>query len=220
MRKPDFITFTGADDFTSIDGMCALSQLYPIEWGILFSPKRQGAGRYPSIDFIRRVTSCGVELQLSAHLCGGYSRALIETGRTGVEQFLINFDRVQVNTSDPEIDPGEIRDWADGLKLDPILQCRSVFPATDALTVEWLFDASGGRGISPEAWPAPIDGALSGYAGGLNPGNVAAAVETIGSMASSYWIDMESGVRNAADHFDLGRCLAVCEAVFGARGHT
>lgn len=218
MNKPTFITFTGADDFTSIDGMCALAQLYPIEWGILFSPKRQGQGRYPSIDFIRRVTGHSVDLQLSAHLCGGYSRSLIETGRAGVEHFLINFDRVQVNTAEPDVDPGEVRDWADELKLDPILQCRSVFPAKDALTVEWLFDASGGRGISPEAWPQPIPEALSGYAGGLRPSNVAAAVDVIGSMASSYWIDMETGVRNQHDRFDLGLCLEVCQAVYGTRG--
>ena len=48
MRKPEFITFTGADDHTDVRDMVALSKLYPIEWGILFSISRQGTDpRYP-----------------------------------------------------------------------------------------------------------------------------------------------------------------------------
>jgi hypothetical protein len=42
-------------------------------------------------------------------------------------------------------------------------------------------------------------------------------VQIIGSRASRYWIDMESGVRDDQDKFSLAKCRAVCEAVYGAR---
>jgi hypothetical protein len=40
--------------------------------------------------------------------------------------------------------------------------------------------------------------------------------EVLAAVASTgpYWIDMESGVRTD-DRFDLGKCRAVCDAVYG-----
>lgn len=210
--KPKFITFTGADDYTPIAGMIELSMLYPIEWGILFSPKRQGEGRYPSMPFIERLVG-EYSLEFSAHLCGGDSRTVVETGNSQHDALIKSyFLRAQINTT-ANPDPLEIRKWARSLDITPILQCRSMFPDHDA--VEWLFDASGGRGIAPAAWPKPWPNVLSGYAGGLNPLNVANAVSTIGQMTDNYWIDMETGVRDANDRFDLSLCRQVCEAVYG-----
>lgn len=215
MSKPNFITFTGADDHTDIAEMLALSSQYPIEWGILFSPKQQGQGRYPSIDFVRKLCRTSSAMRLSAHLCGGYSRAVLETGVCGLEEpFSAHFTRVQINTTASPIDLEVVAAWAADISLRPILQCRGAFPDVDA--IGWLFDASGGRGIAPAAWPEPgVSGAMRGYAGGLNPQNVTEAVATIGSMCANYWIDMETGVRDEQDRFDLEKCRAVCEAVYG-----
>jgi hypothetical protein len=33
----------------------------------------------------------------------------------------------------------------------------------------------------------------------------------------TYWIDMESGVRDDDNRFSLDKCQAVCEAVYGVR---
>lgn len=214
--KPAFITFTGADDKTDIAGMLELSKLYPIEWGILFSPKQQGKGRYPSIDFVRKVCAHSDELRLSAHLCGGYSRAVLESGVCGLEDPLsAHFERVQINTTD-SVGVEHVAAWGDNLDVITILQCRGAFP--NCPSVLWLFDASGGRGLSPEYWPEPGEGgAARGYAGGLNPANVLAAVNDIGRKSDHYWLDMETGVRDEHDRFDLAKCRAVCEAVFGRR---
>lgn len=214
MTKPNFITFTGADDSTDVAGMRELSGRYPIEWGILFSPQRQGQGRYPSIDFVRRLCVSSGTLRLSAHLCGGYSQSVLEYGVCGLEEPLsAHFTRVQINTAS-SVDLEHVAAWAADISLRPILQCRGAFPDIDP--VGWLFDASGGRGIAPAAWPDPgPSSAMRGYAGGLNPGNVAEAVATIGAMCSNYWIDMETGVRDERDRFDLEKCRAVCEAVYG-----
>ncbi len=63
---------------------------------------------------------------------------------------------------------------------------------------------------------APV---LVGYAGGLKPSNIAQQLPLIAAAAGDgpYWIDMESGVRDADDRFDLGKCRAVCEAVYRSR---
>lgn len=211
--KPKFITFTGADDSTSGRQMWLLQEQYPIEWGILFSPKRQGAGRYPSLGYIASLVD-DYDMYYAAHLCGGDSRDLIAKGETEHDALLnAYFHRAQINTADPTVDPKKIQAWAAALHLKPILQCRGAFPEDTA--VQWLFDASGGRGISPLRWPQSTRGVLTGFAGGLNPGNVAQAVEQIGATTDNYWIDMETGVRDANDRFDLSLCRQVCEAVYG-----
>jgi len=216
---PAFITFTGVDDHTDVDAMAELAARYPIEWGVLFSPKRQGKEehpRYPSLEFLKKLTHLGRGLRLSAHLCGGDARQVIELGRSQYDEPIReHFDRVQSNTVD-YVNPKDLAAWAQGLQVHAILQCRDVFPNND--DVSWLYDASGGRGISPAIWPASLGGSwLIGYAGGLNPGNVAAAVAQIQTQASNYWIDLETGARDEDDRFSIEKCRAVCEAVYGVR---
>ena len=123
-----------------------------------------------------------------------------------------HFDRVQINTADPNVKPALISNWAQHVEVSAILQCRGDFPEVSG--VEFLFDASGGRGLAPNSWPQGMP-RRCGYAGGLNPDNVAAAVADIGTKASLYWIDMETGVRDDHDRFSIDKCQAVCEAVYG-----
>jgi len=215
VTKPEFITFTGADDSTDVRHMVDLADQYPIEWGILFSPKRQGQGRYPSARFVNRVREESARLHLSAHLCGQHSRDLIERGGIGsIGPVLADgkFGRVQINTSAPYLPIDYIATWGEALGVRPILQCRAEFHASKR--VDWLFDQSGGRGVVPGSWPVENGDRLVGYAGGLGPNNVATLIKSITAMR--YWIDMESGVRDENDRFDLNKCRAVCEAVYGA----
>lgn len=220
MALPRFITFTGADDETSIDDMLALSRRYPIEWGILMSPTRRGSRRYPSLEFLEKLTRAADAtggLRLSAHLCGGYSRSVLERGFSDPDPLLSGyFARAQINTSDPDADPAAVQRWAAAVELKPIMQSRAEFP--EDLRVSWLFDASGGRGLEPAAWPAPparMPSLFVGYAGGLAPHNVQAHVQCIGELAQDYWIDMETGVRDGSDRFSMERCRLVCELVYG-----
>ena len=75
-----------------------------------------------------------------------------------------------------------------------------------------LFDPSGGRGIEPFRWPSTPLGVRMGFAGGINPHNVLGVLDDIGLRPDPFWIDMESGVRDTNDRFDLGRVRAVLEA--------
>lgn len=223
MDKPLFITFTGLDEAasTQADRIVSLSRRYPIEWGILFSTGRQGIEpRYPTDPVIR--TFLPLPIRRAAHLCGPIAREIVRTGECPhLDELLAgNFDRIQVNTSDPTVDPERVARYAASLGegTRAILQSRDPvsFPAPTA--TQWLYDRSGGRGDIPDRWPVPaIGGAMVGYAGGLGPGTVAPALDAI--LASHpagvpFWIDMETRIRTD-DRLDLDLCEAVCRAVYG-----
>jgi hypothetical protein len=217
-HPPTLLTFTGADDFTSIPDMVELAQRRPIEWGILFSEKRQGMPRYPSLQWVRALLAAARDggVHLSAHLCGEYSR-LVTTGRPcGLESLLGDFARVQINTAS-QVDPAVVLRWAStigAMPPRPILQCRGDFPVSDE--VDWLYDPSGGHGLHPTTWPAAPLGRRVGYAGGLNPSNIAQVVSTVGSATASYWMDLETGARDENDRFSIPRCVSVCDVVWSS----
>lgn len=213
--KPEFITFTGVDDDTDPAGLVQLADDYPVEFGLLFSPKRQGVEpRYPKLTTIEWLTE-ELPLRWAAHLCGADARSVIYDDCCQHDALLTQFHRAQINTADPAANPGRIAGWAARRNLRAILQCRDGFPRVAA--VDMLFDTSGGRGIYPNGgWPSAVNTTLCGYAGGLRPDNVAQAVAAINGGATRYWIDMESGVRDERDRFSLEKCRAVCEAVYGS----
>lgn len=196
---------------------------YPVEFGILFSPKRTGYGRYPSEAWVTKLIEKANDrglLNLSAHLCGEYSRELLSTRKLVVLDAVFEssaFNRVQINTADPSaFDKRETMAlWGRRRGLQVILQTRDPKNFPPSSLVNWLFDQSGGRGTSPASWPTAEPQMYVGFAGGLNPQNVSSAVRQIGTSQKHYWIDMESGVRDEQDRFSLTKCRQVCEAVFG-----
>jgi N-(5'phosphoribosyl)anthranilate (PRA) isomerase len=209
--RPEFITFTGVDDETDPSELVQLADDYPVEFGLLFSPKHQGIrARYPSLATISWLTE-ELPLRWAAHLCGADARAWLHDDHCNHD--LRAFQRVQINTADPLVQPSVVGKQAARRNLRAILQSRSRFPQVESVDV--LFDASGGRGVSPADWPQAVNATFCGYAGGLNPENVAQAVQIIGTRAARYWLDMESGVRDAHDRFSVAKCRAVCEAVYG-----
>lgn len=223
-QLPEFITFTGIDDQTDLDAAAELAALYPIEFGVLFSPKRQGLEpRYPRWDtiqeaaiFRRRLRQHGNSFNLAAHLCGEYANDIVQHGHAkGIDAVLGRFfDRAQVNHREP--DTHTIGLWAKRVGIDVIAQHRYRDGFVTENGVHLLFDQSGGRGLVPDSWPmAGDDENLYGYAGGLNPDNVGDIVKLIGKHTARYWIDMETGVRDENDRFSLEKCRAVCESVYG-----
>jgi hypothetical protein len=224
-RKPEFITFTGVDDATNADDLLALAKDYPVEWGVLFSPGRQGVERrYPANAYWK---FAGKGLRLAAHLCGGWSHGITE-GTRDLPLDMSPFARVQVNYVLPQ-DRHIARAgaFAAQIRKPVIMQWRgsSAFPYQGGVhdAVSWLYDDSGGRGVRPVHWPRhPGKNRLVGYAGGITPANVLAVIREIdhdgllSANATPYWIDMESGVRTE-DGFDITKCRAVCEAVYGGK---
>lgn len=217
MFKPAFITFTGADDKTRPSDLENLNRDFPVEFGILFSKSRACYPRYPSLPWVGQLDGRG--LRLAAHICGAWAAEIVAGKQTEIDHLLGAFQRVQVNTG-PDVDPAVVKAWADrvgamlGHPIEPILQCRGdTFPSE--VSVSWLFDRSGGRGTVPGGWPLPaVPGVKFGYAGGMSPKNIEGILAAM-PEAPEAWIDMESGVRNVADEFDIGLCRRVCEVTYG-----
>lgn len=214
--RPQHITFTGIDTATKADELVALSREFPIEWGILLHPAREGTGRYPPLAHIQSVLA--VDLKFSAHLCGGYAREIVRGGSLpgAVVALLDRFSRIQINTAERGVVPEAIARFAARFGARAILQCRGFERFPDDTQVDWLFDRSGGRGLLAERWPVPGPSAtFVGYSGGLGPDTVATALATIEPQHPKHiplWIDMEGAIRTD-DVFDLGKCRRVCEIV-------
>lgn len=213
---PAFITFTGVDDATDATDLVALAEDYPVEFGLLISPKRQGVEpRYPRLTTIKWLLG-ELPVVFAIHLCGPAAREVVQDGISAEYDDLMPYvDRVQINTADQRVEPHLVGHWAAQRNVRAILQARGEFPKI--ATVDVLFDASGGRGIVPADWPYGVKSTFCGYAGGLRPENVADAVNVIGFRTGQrYWLDMESGVRDEQNRFSVEKCREVCEAVYGA----
>ncbi len=214
--RPVHITFTGLDASALAPDVLALSREYPIEWGILFHPTRQGSGRFPAIDEIEPFLAR--DLRLSAHLCGGYARDVVEGAGApiAIGTQLHRFVRIQVNTAQRGVRPAVVAEFARSFGARGILQCRGFERFPEDPTVDWLFDRSGGQGRLADRWPVPsAPGTFVGYSGGLGPDTIEAALVAIARSHPGhipFWIDMESAIRTN-EKFDLAKCRRVCEIV-------
>ena len=225
------VTITGADDHTDPRDLADLSHRFPfVEWGILFSVN-DNRPRYPSRGWVERLAEIKNgpmslrNFHLSAHFCG----ALAKESMTGTGWMLDcvrdwGFSRVQINGFALN-KVGAMRSRK-GLEL--ILQTRdldtiklhqdfALARRADGERCSLLFDASGGRGLSPERWPQATHTNGSdvpvGYAGGITPDNVLSVIREL-SHVEPTWIDMESGVRTD-DRLDLAKVERVLSQVAG-----
>jgi hypothetical protein len=221
------VTFTGADDMTSIEDMMLLSHEYPfIEWGILLPSK--GKSRFPSAPWTQRLVGSAAlapwPVQLAGHVCPPWTGLILNGVHTLYSLIGTAFERVQINTHGENYEFK--RGWLERLTVMPddnvegnreyILQLDGVSDkelersTTSRLT--GLYDRSHGAGVLPGEWPKAGRDWI-GYAGGLGPDNLAAELPKIltASAGSDIWIDMETQVRGPDCRFDLAKVLACCK---------
>ena len=199
---------------------------YPsVELGVLVGqhsgePRRK---RFPPLAVVEqwRDTAAHVGRDMALHLCGPYSRAVMEGNTAPVLRLSDGFRRVQVNATSYNYE--RIAQFAEASSCDSVILQQRYPPGTEPPLrhhkVEYLQDASGGRGLSDfSAWAAPIDMQTRwGYAGGLGPANIDRAIGFADEFNGfRLWLDMESGIRDPDDWLDLNKAEAVCEAVFGS----
>ena len=217
-----YISITGADDAVDPADLLALSREFPAaEWAILLLPDRAGTPRFPKPEWIKSFAAQAKGLNTAMHLCG---EALLGFVRGEAEIFdaMQGFSRIQLNLKfgavEGQYDPAALlKRVADNPRWQFIIQYakdkQGLLPLLkDIPNHAVLFDESAGRGITPESWDAPLAGHFCGYAGGLNPDNVAQNLEIIAKVAAGHetWIDMETGVRTN-DVFDLAKVRRVLE---------
>ncbi|MBU2772437.1 hypothetical protein HMI48_00455 [Acidithiobacillus ferrooxidans] len=223
------VTLTGVDEKTDIDQLVTLSEENPyVEWGFLYSPKRQGApGRYPSVSFlVQALDVLPPFVKIALHVCGNGVDDLLggeSVACSLADQVITRSGRLQLNFNHRK-KPIDLHRLAaliaghDRLPVitqihggnsdvrDGLLDIFGFHPKNH----EMLFDASGGCGQVAAVLEQPVPGARCGYAGGIGPNNIVARVYAINAIVGELptWIDMESSLRSAsdADWFDLGKC--------------
>ena len=216
ISNPTFIAFTGVDSADCLSGMMDLARHYPIEWGVLVDDDKVDDILFANPDVRARLLETP-GLLYAAHVCGEQAR-LIANHPHDVTVDLSRFQRVQVNHSFSGSSAEQVENtvrFGRMKRVRTMLQCLVDFPADCRL--DWLYDTSFGTGKSPDRWPSLPDaqGPLCGYSGGIRAENVRDILGAIAApVGSQYFIDMESGVRTDGQ-FDLGKCEAVCKAVFG-----
>lgn len=229
----DRVTITGADK--SIDPMqlVRLSQAYPfVEWGILVSRTRSGSPRFPPKSWLRDLwklkRESTVPLQLACHAYGDWVMNMLVGGRlfeNEMGEYLPMFDRIQWNFHG-SLDPLHLGDAAKALsvfqrqmifQIDGVNDKRLIPFRERGLDIVPLFDTSGGRGIIPDVWPAPLADVYCGYAGGLGPDTLDRQLGRIAHVVGdrTIWIDMERRVRSEDDQaFEVAkveRCLELAK---------
>ena len=213
------VTITGADDKIDPKDLASFSLEFPfVEWGILFSSKREGSPRYPSAKWVERLTALAHRrrMSLSAHYCGERARELLR-GEIG-DGIPVAFQRAQLNGYSPP--NRNLLGLSRLTSAELILQVRSeadlrlvaedVHPLGNRASC--LYDPSGGRGVEVTEWPAadsvPI---VMGLAGGIRPELMRHTLYALGDRGGPFWIDFESGARDQWGHFDLRRVRLALE---------
>lgn len=210
------ITITGADDAVDPSDLLKLGEEFPfVEWAFLWSKKRAGTSRYPSLGWIERAQDA---LCFATHLCGEAARDAMSG--TAMPEFALG-GRIQINGYVPG--RSLLSDHWGNLRF--ILQCRDeeslsavAYDSSRMPQSYVLFDASCGCGKSSATWPRRPLGTRFGWAGGIGPDNVDEVISELhcadmSVMHDSHaWIDMESGVRTN-DVFDLEKVRRVLEQV-------
>ena len=229
------VTITGVDENTDINEMISLTKHFPfVEWGILISLSKSGSDRYPSKEWISKLFAAFTKAELdtanvSYHICGKLSRDLL-LGKFDMASWLkciadpITFGyakrmQINVNVGIAEYDADKFASIVHKLsnRVDCIVQMNQsnarlwLDLVKRGQLVNVLFDASGGRGVSPRKLLPPISGLFCGYAGGINADNVGEFVSLLEEKWTDgvCWIDLESGVRDETNKLKLEKVRSV-----------
>jgi hypothetical protein len=192
-----------------------LARHYPIEWGVLIDEQPRTSTLFPPLEVVHSMLA-GSTMRWAAHVCGALATRIASGEEKSPNELLRKFRRLQINHGFGGSTAEQARhcsEYAHLMGSRAVLQCQGEFPQDSQ--VDWLYDVSFGRGSRPTSWPSlPHSEALCGFSGGINADNVRDVLRAIAAApGSTYWIDMESGVRTD-DLLDLGKCEAVCRAVF------
>ncbi len=213
------VTVTGADDSIRVKDMLPIQQEFPfVEWGILLSKSQEGGRRFPSLEWINKLSEHRHELNLSGHLCGRWVRDICggeNTLFTDRPSFRRLFDRYQLNFhSYVHRIKNKVMFLCAVLELEATQVIFQLDDVNNNLLVEAqeaninaapLFDTSGGAGRLPAEWPEALS-VYSGYAGGLSPENLTEQMDAIAEKCGDgpIWIDAETKLRSSHDNvFDL-----------------
>jgi hypothetical protein len=197
-------TLAGADEHTSLEHLLSLAAWPHVEIGLLYTFAPDGRQRYPSLawltNVIPRVASVG---RVAVHICGARARQRLLAGE--LNKLLGPVGRIQVNGI---LDPTETEHVCGLFPEKTVItqHCagnEALAASVQAQNHALLVDASGGRGIPSSVWTRPEATKDVGFAGGLGPDTLSAAIPKIRAIAiGNWWIDMEGALRDSNGWFN------------------
>lgn len=227
MKNLKIVSFVGVDEQTDLDKLAAFESGIDCEWSVLYSDSKSEEKhiRYPSYkfceDFFKDKRKPFIR---SLHLCGSVIDRYLKQ-EPDVMNLCNGPFRIQLNLN--------IKNYPDYDKLsDNILEVINKYAhkvilqqnktkekfmqcflskQNPGMSVNLLRDSSGGFGREITKVTAPDEKYVTGYAGGINPTNVANIVKLIEESNVNnrpYYIDMESGVREN-NIFSIEKCEQV-----------
>jgi hypothetical protein len=226
-------TFTGVDEKVLLSEIEYFSEKYPFsEWAFLYSPtKTDHLGKYPSIETIKySLSKLTSNVNVAVHMCGKSVGNLLTLNSTEID--ILNRlnerkGRVQLNLNDKAYRVNR-RSLYDVFDLYNELSFIIQYNQNNLELIEdirekgynncfFLFDSSGGNGITPNVWPRSFNNRC-GYAGGLGPDNLDYYLQDIERYAKNQivWIDMETGVRetiNFISWMSIQKCVKCLKIV-------
>lgn len=222
--KIEFVTFTGADDSVPISDLVKFSKDRPnVEWGLLLSLTKKGSPRYPTPTWLDAFVLSS--LRGSGHLCGKAALQVAWGSWTLVDKYfnplLAAYQINLFGTVDLILEKDILSGLNDVLTDDVIIQADGVHDymidfnyGQLGFNTRVLYDKSGGNG-KLGIYKSPHPKYMTGYAGGLNPDNIAEELKKIEDVVGDHtiWIDMETGVRSN-EMFDLDKCKRVYDLIY------
>lgn len=236
--KLKHVTFSGIDKRTDLSALQEIQREHPyVEWGVLLSRSwNENGNRYVDPAWLKNLEGLG--LNLSGHLCGSLAHDAVRGSWPSVREFLQEhtplFSRFQLNISNRDDNPAVVH-LDNNISQEIIIQqphatrCRlfldswsyygdpSRYKPLTYRPLSMLIDGSGGCGIDARIVDFKDKNYKVGYAGGINPDNVAIKLSHLlySPNVGDFWIDMESGVRTN-DCFDINKVrnvLSICQKV-------
>lgn len=226
MKNLKLISFVGVDTQTDLDEVVNFKSHIPCEFSVLFSDSKSAGNytRYPSYKFCKDFLDLSKAKSFigSLHLCGSVIDRYLKQEQD-VMDLCVPAVRIQLNLNignypDHEKLSNDIMAVVAKYGHKVILQQNktkekfmNTFLTKNVSNISLLHDSSGGFGREISKVLPPDAKHFTGYAGGINPSNVAKIVNLIENTNPNqipYYIDMESGVRQN-NIFSIDECKKV-----------
>lgn len=210
-------TFAGVDRRTDVCYLPDAVEDDPFEYAVLYTATPEGRHRYPS-----KRDACELLAQLyssarraALHLCGAAAR--LELARGELSELVALVQRIQINGL---VEYDELCSFTvfmpDHTIITQHIGPNQFLARSNISNHAVLVDGSGGRGRLPSKWTRPETAQAVGFAGGLSPETIRFQLPLIERVAvEPWWIDMEQGIRDADDWFDIQRVYDVAEYLVG-----
>jgi hypothetical protein len=234
MISLNLVSFVGIDQATDFDSLKTFSNSkMKYEFGVLYSESKNGKDkRYPTHEFANKYLDWAHKNNVltSLHLCGSSIDKYLDEDKE-VIGLSSKAGRIQLNLNikkynDYRVLSDNIISVAEKNNHKIILQKNNTKKQFNEVFLEnksnialsLLHDSSGGFGREISIVSPPDKKYYTGYAGGIKSSNVlniVKLIEEVNKENISYYIDMESGIRQN-NLFSIEECLKIKELIEAA----